>query len=414
MSTKTLFNVSYGQSIAVGGPQGIRGEKGDTGSGDTGPKGEKGDKGDFGDTGPSGLTSVSTIGATPNANGLTLNAGVLNLEPASASFGGVVTTSSQTIAGAKTFSNALNLQSTLTMPNDAQIRHVGSSANMLTSNAVTNSVSCGAFSAAPGNDSSVYGSNAGRQSVGIRNTFLGSRAGFGLSAGDTGNNNVSIGYQAGENLANVTQNIVIGANAARSPSAMTTNNVIIGFNACTNATNGRANNIVIGSGAGASLGTTSDNNIYLGSVGAAESNTIRIGTQGTQTTTVVAGISGRPSPSGVAVLCNTNGQLGTTASSSRFKNNINSIDSTFTSKIYDMRVVSFIYNEDPTNKLQYGLIAEEVELVMPEICVYDSEEPEAPVNTVQYLSLIPILLKEIQVQKNRIDALETQLSSLLV
>lgn len=52
-----------------------------------------------------GSISLAAIGSTPNANGATLSGSTLNLEPASASFGGVVTTGTQTFAGAKTFSS---------------------------------------------------------------------------------------------------------------------------------------------------------------------------------------------------------------------------------------------------------------------------------------------------------------------
>ena len=50
-----------------------------------------------------GVTTLAAIGATPNANGATISGSTLNLQPASASFGGVVTTGSQTFAGSKTF-----------------------------------------------------------------------------------------------------------------------------------------------------------------------------------------------------------------------------------------------------------------------------------------------------------------------
>jgi hypothetical protein len=53
----------------------------------------------------SGITTLSSIGATPNANGATISGQTLNLQPASGSFGGVVTTGNQTFAGVKTFSD---------------------------------------------------------------------------------------------------------------------------------------------------------------------------------------------------------------------------------------------------------------------------------------------------------------------
>lgn len=53
--------------------------------------------------------TLAAVGAAPNANGATVSSGVLNLEPASASFPGVVTTAAQTIAGQKDFSNVVRL-----------------------------------------------------------------------------------------------------------------------------------------------------------------------------------------------------------------------------------------------------------------------------------------------------------------
>jgi hypothetical protein len=53
-----------------------------------------------------GITALSAIGAAPNANGATITGTTLNLQPASISFGGVVTTGTQTFLGAKTFSGS--------------------------------------------------------------------------------------------------------------------------------------------------------------------------------------------------------------------------------------------------------------------------------------------------------------------
>src|SRR5439155_18009650 len=87
----------------------------------------------------------------------------------------------------------------------------------------------------------------------------------------------------------------------------------------TNTTGG--NNIALGFGAGSNL-TAGNNNIDVGNGGVAgESNTIRIGTQGTQTKTFVAGISGT-GVSGTAVKINSSGRLGVTPSSQRFKDAI--------------------------------------------------------------------------------------------
>jgi ribosomal protein L35AE/L33A len=64
-------------------------------------------------SGGGGSITLSAIGSTPNANAATLTGSALNLEPASASFGGVVTTGTQTFAGAKTFSSDLTISGVL-------------------------------------------------------------------------------------------------------------------------------------------------------------------------------------------------------------------------------------------------------------------------------------------------------------
>ncbi len=61
-----------------------------------------------------GDITLTTIGSTANANGASLSSQQLQLQPASASYGGVITTGTQTIAGAKTFSNATDSSSTST------------------------------------------------------------------------------------------------------------------------------------------------------------------------------------------------------------------------------------------------------------------------------------------------------------
>ena len=87
-----------------------------------------------------------------------------------------------------------------------------------------------------------------------------------------------------------------------------------------------SSNIAIGSNAGVNL-TTGSNNIEIGNRGVArESNTIHIGRQGTQTATFIAGINGATVPTGVAVMVDGTGHLGTTTSSARFKEGIRPVD----------------------------------------------------------------------------------------
>src|SRR4029450_2744342 len=118
-------------------------------------------------------------------------------------------------------------------------------------------------------------------------------------------------------------------NTANGHSALQSNitgndNTAVGHDALFNNTTG-SNNIALGHGAGSNL-TTGTNNIDIGFFGVpGEANTIRIGTQGTQTKTFVAGITGA-GITGLPVKVDGNGQLGTTPSSARFKDQINPMD----------------------------------------------------------------------------------------
>src|SRR5262249_41454259 len=139
------------------------------------------------------------------------------------------------------------------------------------------------------------------------------------------------------------------------------NNTATGTNALFNNLNG-SNNIALGFQAGFNL-TTGSNNIDIGAnVGgvAGEANTIRIGRQGTQTATFIAGIYNRPvGPNPLAVMCGNNGKLSALPSSRRFKHNIKPIDNA-SEAILALKPVSFCYDNDSTNTPWLGLIAEDV------------------------------------------------------
>ena len=116
--------------------------------------------------------------------------------------------------------------------------------------------------------------------------------------------------------------------------------------------------------------TTGANNIDIGNLGvAAESNTIRIGTQGTQTATYIAGIF-NSSASGDAVEVSNTGQLGMVMSSARYKRDIHDMDEA-SSNLMKLRPVTFRYKDDPQGIKQYGLVAEEVEKLYPELVIYE-------------------------------------------
>ena len=116
-------------------------------------------------------------------------------------------------------------------------------------------------------------------------------------------------------------------------------------------------------------------------------------------------------PDGVAVLIDSNGQLGTISSSRRFKEDIADMGES-ACRVEDLRPVTFRYREpyaDGSKPLQYGLIAEEVAEVCPDLVVYSTD---GQAETVQYWKLVPLLLNQLQRQQARMETLETRLAAL--
>jgi len=202
---------------------------------------------------------------------------------------------------------------------------------------------------------------------GDRNTATGWQA---LVNNTGANNNTAHGFEALHN-SNSGNNTGIGFDALE---ANTTgnSNTAVGANALRNATG--SDNIALGEGAGVAV-LGGNNNIEIGNGGAsADDNTIRIGLDGTQTQTFIAGILGSgPFGCGVSIDPVT-GQLGVggCVSSERFKKNIDRMDEA-SEAIFSLKPVTFHYKNDKTNIPQFGLIAEEVEKVNPALIAVDKE-----------------------------------------
>jgi trimeric autotransporter adhesin len=158
-------------------------------------------------------------------------------------------------------------------------------------------------------------------------------------------------------------------------------------------------NIAIGNGAGFNL-TSGSADIYIGNIGVAtESSTIRIGAG--QTAAFMAGINGATSASGTAVFVNSNGQLGSIQSSRRFKDDIADMAGE-SDLLMKLRPVSFYYKQeyDATHTRQYGLVAEEVAQVSPDLVVFGKDgAPE----TVRYHFVNAMLLNEVQKQRQLVE-----------
>jgi hypothetical protein len=244
-----------------------------------------------------------------------------------------------------------------------------------------------------GTNNTYVGTNSGSFTVGsASNTAIGASS---MSVNTTGSNNTAVGRNT------LTVNTTGAQNTAIGMSALAANTVGI-QNTAIGASVGAAintgtNNVMVGFGIGSST-TTGSNNIYIDGNSlspANESNVIRIGN--VQTKCFVKGIRGITTgvADAIAVLVDSQGQLGTVSSSIRFKTNINPMRDV-SEHIYDLQPVSFVYKSDETATTQFGLIAEEVDAVFPELVIY--EEDGTPY-TVRYEVLPVLLLNEMKKQK---------------
>ena len=219
-----------------------------------------------------------------------------------------------------------------------------------------------------------------------------------LYSDNTGLNNTANGADALFDNTSGSGNTAIGEESLEF-NTTGSSNTAVGQIALLNLSSG-ANNIAIGAGAGDTLQNGSFD-IYIGHQGVAnESNTIRIGGPGV-IGTYISGIIGKASANGTTVFINSQNQLGTTTSSRRYKHEI--VDMAAESDVLmKLRPVSFYYKPelDDTQTRQYGLVAEEVAQVAPQLVLFNEDgKPE----TVRYHFVNAMLLNEVQKQSRELD-----------
>jgi hypothetical protein len=233
--------------------------------------------------------------------------------------------------------------------------------------------------------------------IGTYNTAVGW---FSLRALTFGQFNTAVG--AGTLLFNnAHQNTAIGA-AALLRNVTGHGNTANGTSALLNNTSGD-DNIALGNNAG-SLLTTGNFNIDIGNPGLAdESSTIRIGNN-LQTRTFIAGIRGvtTGNANAIPVLIDSLGQLGTMSSSRRLKEEIKPMDQT-SEAIHSLKPVTFQYKSDTTDTPQFGLIAEEVAKVNPDLIVRDKN---GEIYTVRYDAVNAMLLNEFLKEHRKVEQLK--------
>ena len=254
---------------------------------------------------------------------------------------------------------------------------------------------------------------------GLSNTAVGFQA---LLSNTSGNSNTAIGVEALRNNVWGQANTAVGYfalvdnhgsnNTATGLSALLNNftgsdNTAMGFAALLNNTRGHKN-IAVGFQAGGNL-TNGNYNIDIGNPGmAGESSTIRIGKTANQTATYVAGISGAAVPGGVTVVIDADGHLGTTTSSARYKEAIKPMDKA-SEAILALKPVTFRYKHelDPDGIPQFGLVAEQVEKVNPDLVARDEQGKPY---TVRYDAVNAMLLNEFLKEHRKVEKLETMVA----
>jgi hypothetical protein len=230
--------------------------------------------------------------------------------------------------------------------------------------------------------------------TGGANTAAGVRA---LQANTSGFDNTADGYQSLASSTTGNYNTAVGANAL--------------------ANSAGNHNIALGAGAGRNV-TFGDNNIEIDDTGQpGDSGVIRIGTPSVQNSAYIVGIFGTTIPTGAPVFINSSGQLGTLTSSRRFKEAIQDMGDA-SEALLSLQPVTFHYKPqiDPAETLQFGLVAEDVDRVNPDLVIRDDKRD---IYTVRYEAINAMLLneflkehKKVQLQEQRLAAQDAELKEL--
>ncbi len=255
-----------------------------------------------------------------------------------------------------------------------------------------------------GYENTAFGSSAlAFSQAGIGNVAVG----YGSLYRNTASNNTAAGWQSLNANSTGMANTGFGTSVLFS-NTTGSNSSAFGYQALENSTG--SDNIALGFGAGGNL-MTGSNDIYIGVVGggAAENGHIRIGTHGKQTAAFLQGVYGAALTTDTprAVYVNSVGQLGYLPSAQRYKTDVVPMASA-TQRMEQLRPVTFRLKDDASATVQYGLIAEEVAKVYPELVLRDAE---GRIDGVRYEELAPMLLDEVQLQQRKLAAQDERLAA---
>ncbi len=258
--------------------------------------------GNIGSENSSAILTLGPFGSTPNADGLSLVSGVLNMQPTDSTHPGGISIVAQNIAGDKTFINNINGSENINLP-DTSSAAIG----------VLNIGSMKVHDFSQGTKTNTFvGNSSGNFSMtssAINNTCIGVNTGVSLT---TGYQNAMMGANCGMSLTTGVDNSLEGYNVGNSLISGS-NNTILGSNACEYLVSGNSN-VMVGNNCGDALTTNESSNIYLGfdvSGVTGESNATRIGVS--QVSCNISGIYGNSPSSPSMVIINSTGTLGSQA-----------------------------------------------------------------------------------------------------
>jgi hypothetical protein len=297
------------------------------------------------------------------------------------------------------FSNTVGAQNTATgfsalTSNTGGLRNTGNGAYALANNITGNDNTANGmftlFSNTIGHDNTATGSQAlYSNTIGLRNTANGAYA---LANNITGNDNVANGFQAlYSNTYNYNTAIGVSALFANTTGFQNTAN---GFQALQNNTDG-SGNTAIGASAGIQIRNVCIGVNVFGDAGASNTTWIR---------NVYDSVA-----SGRAVYVDFDGKIGTLASSRRYKEEIKPIKQA-SEVLYRLKPVSFRYKKeiDRSHALSFGLLAEEVANVDPDLVTPDRDgKPE----TVRYEAVNAMLLNEFLKEHRKNEDLKKELQA---
>jgi hypothetical protein len=240
-------------------------------------------------------------------------------------------------------------------------------------NTATGFLALNANQHSPGN--TAYGFAALQNNMAVNNTAMGAGA-LHLSFG--GGNNTAVGFNALGSEVNGISNVAVGSGALA--------NAIHGFN------------IAVGADAGSAV-TTAIGVIAIGHSGADVGGSCFIGNIRGVTTNIADAIP---------VVIDSFGQLGTLSSSQRFKKDIKPMEGT-SGSVLDLKPVAFHYKNDKSNIPQFGLIAEEVAQVNPDLVARDKN---GEIYTVRYDAVNAMLLNEFLKEHRKVQEQEATIAEL--